>query len=276
LGEALETDPFRIRGHVADFDDIVDEIVSRSAATRATLPMVADIAYGAAPTETVDLFFPREQRPGRPVHMFIHGGYWRMFSKRDYSHIADVVTDAGAIAVIVDYALMPAVRMADIVSQVRRAKRWVLDNIATHGGDPARLTISGHSAGAHLCTFLFNEAETPSEVNAALLLGGLYDLAPLQSSFLQPEIGITDEEVGQFSPLGHRYDPATAVDILIGANETPPFHDMAERFAAHLRGQGSRVNAARVADRNHMNSIRDLGIPGTEASEYLMAVIDRG
>ena len=139
-------DPFRIRDHVADFDAIVGDILARSAATRENLPMAADIAYGTGPSETLDLFFPAERRPGMPVHIFIHGGYWRMFSKRDYSCIADTVTSAGAIAVIVDYALMPSVRMATVVDQVRRARDWVVTNIADHGGDPNRLTVSGHSS----------------------------------------------------------------------------------------------------------------------------------
>ncbi|TIR45637.1 MAG: alpha/beta hydrolase, partial [Mesorhizobium sp.] len=82
-----------------------------------------------------------------------------------------------------------------------------LDNIADYGGNPADLTVSGHSAGAHLSTFLFNSDHTPSNVRAALLLGGLYDLKPLQNSFLANEIAITDEEVARFTPLAHRHDP---------------------------------------------------------------------
>jgi len=269
----MESDPFRIRGHVADFDDIVSEIVSRSEATRATLPMATDIAYGADATESVDLFFPERPRTGLPVHMFIHGGYWRMFSKRDYSCVADTITKSGAIAVIVDYALMPSVRMGDIVAQVRRAGRWVADHIAEHGGDPARLTISGHSAGAHLATFLFNEPNIPSGVRAALLLGGLYELKPLQSSFLQPEIAITNHEVADFTPMTHRYDAATKVDILVGSDETPPFHEQARAFAGMLRDQGLPVSTMRLSARNHMNSVRDLGLPESEAGARLAQLI---
>ncbi|TPN76070.1 alpha/beta hydrolase, partial [Mesorhizobium sp. B1-1-5] len=71
----MQNDPFRIRDHVAEFDDIVAEIVRRSTEVRATIPMVADIAYGADATETIDLFFPEGKRDRLPVHMFIHGGY---------------------------------------------------------------------------------------------------------------------------------------------------------------------------------------------------------
>ena len=268
----MPKDPFRTRDHVADFDDIVADIVARSAAARAVLPMAADIAYGEGKAETLDLFFPEGRRSGLPVHIFIHGGYWRMFSRSDYSYVADSVTKAGAIAVIVDYALMPEVRMAEIVAQVRRAKQWVLDSIAGHGGDPDRLSVSGHSAGAHLATFLFEQA--PSRINAALLLGGLYDLKPLQASFLDPLIGITDEEAEAFTPMTRRHDPGTAVTILAGDRETPPFHQQAADFAKRLREQGLGVRELCLEDRNHMDSVRDLGIGGTQAGDCLMAMIE--
>lgn len=266
-------DPFRIRDHVVEFDDIVAEIVRRSEETRANVPMVADVAYGADATETMDLFFPEGKRDRLPVHMFIHGGYWRMFSKRDYSYVAETVTNAGAIAVIVDYALMPTVRMARIVDQVRRAKRWVFDNVAHHGGNPGLLTVSGHSAGAHLATMLFDGDERPSGIKAALLLGGLYDLKPLQMSFLAAEIAITDEEARRFSPIDHSFDPSVGVDISVGADETPPFHSQAALFTDHLDTQGLTVSRTTLGGANHMSSVRDLGLAGTEAASLLARVV---
>lgn len=266
-------DPFRIRDHVADFDEIVADIVARSAVTRATLPTVPDIAYGAHQAERLDLFFPPGGGSDLPVHMFIHGGYWRMFSKSDYSYVADTVTRAGAIAVIIDYALMPAVRMATIVDQVRRAKEWVLQNIAGHGGNTDRFTVSGHSAGAHLATTLFEEVGTPSKVRAALLLGGLYDLKPLQDSFLAAEIGITDQEVAEFSPLTHRFDREVNVGILVGGEETPPFHIQAQALAARLETQGLAVARKTLPGSNHMSSVRDLGVAGTSEASLLTSVV---
>ncbi|TPL83188.1 alpha/beta hydrolase [Mesorhizobium sp. B2-3-13] len=269
----MSKDPFRTRDHVADFDDIVAEIVARSAATRAALPMLADVAYGPHDAERLDLFFPEGPRKDLPVHIFIHGGYWRMFTRNDYSYIAETVTSAGAIAVVIDYALMPAVRMAAIVDQVRRARQWVLDNIAGHGGDPGRLSVSGHSAGAHLATFLFNEGSAPS---AALLLGGLYDLKPLQHSFLEPLIGLTDTEVEAFSPLSKSHSPRTKVTVLVGERETEPFHQQASLFADRLTGQGLSVSKGVLKDRNHMDSVRDLGLRGTVAGDWLHDVVVAG
>jgi arylformamidase len=267
------SDPFRIRDHVADFDAMIRDIVTRSAATREALAMVPDIAYGEGLGETVDLFFPAERRPAMPVHMFIHGGYWRMFSKRDYSCIADTVTAAGAIAVILDYALMPSVRMATVVDQVRRARDWVVAHIDEHGGDPGRLTVSGHSAGAHLASFLFTRDQASNHVKAALLLGGLYELEPLRSSFLQAEIALTDAEVEAFTPMTQRHDPATRVALLVGDDETPPFHKQADDFAKHLDAQNLEVSRSNLAARNHMNSVRDLAIASTDSGQCLLRLI---
>ena len=265
----VTADPFRIRDHAIDFDRIVSEIIERSDETRQTLRMMAGVRYGDGPNESLDIFFPETLGQAAPVHIFIHGGYWRMFSKRDYSYVADTVTAAGAIAVIVDYALMPLVRMATIVDQMRRAKAWVLAHATEFGGDPEKLTISGHSAGAHLASFLFTAGDTPSKVHCALLLGGLYDLEPLRASFLQNEVNFTDREVASFSPIDHDHDPATQVVLAVGANETSPFHAQADEFAERL------PNARRVdiAGTHHMSSVRDLGLPGTEAAALLIGLI---
>ena len=271
----MQPDPFHIRSHVADFDAIVDEIRRRSAAARQAVPMVADLAYGPGEAETVDLFFPPGPRQGLPVHLFIHGGYWRMFSKRDYAMMAESITAAGAIAVILDYALMPGERLATLVSQTRNAADWIRAHIADFGGDPARLSVSGHSAGAHLATFLLHaEQERPAFRNA-LLLGGLYDLKPLQHSFLQEEIGLTDEEVARFTPLTQDHDPTCRTTILVGGDETAPFHDQADRFADHLRTQGLAVQAQTIAGENHMSSVLKLGIPGNALSRALQGMIAR-
>lgn len=269
----METDPFRIRGHVANFDEIVSDIVARSASTRNTLPMAEDIAYGSGAAEKLDLFFPDGPRENLPVHMFIHGGYWRMFSKQDYSYIADSVTRAGAIAVIVDYSLMPSQRMAVLVDQVRRAKRWVLNHIAEYGGNPESLTVSGHSAGAHLATFLLQENPDGSRIKAALLLGGLFELLPLQTSFLQKEIAITDEEVRLFTPMTQRHDLACRLTIAVGELETPPFHAQAKAFTETVRHQGVRADQTSLLGKDHMSSVRDLGIQGTDAADLLQSVI---
>jgi arylformamidase len=273
----LTTDPFRNRDHVANFDALVEEYKSRSAATRASATMLANVAYGQGINEKLDLFFPKHDAGARPVHLFIHGGYWRMFSKEDFSYIADTVTAAGAIAVIMDYDLMPAVRLGTIVAQAQNAIRWLTANIATYGGDPRRLSISGHSAGAHLATFGFAASAAMPSLTGVLLLSGIYDLKPLQSSFLQPLIGLTDQEVTAFSPVLLRYEARADVTVAFGERETDPFKNQAADFTQHLEKQGLPATVRQLRDANHMTAVLDLGIAGSEAAELLArTILQRG
>jgi arylformamidase len=211
---------------------------------------------------------------GFPVHIFIHGGYWRMFSKDDFSYVARTVVGAGAIAVVLDYDLMPSVRLADVVRQVREAKAWVLKNIHQYGGDRSRLTVSGHSAGAHLATFLFSHGQAKPPLGA-LLLGGVYDIRPLRHSFLQPLIELTDDEVREFSPMDHRFQPRVDSIVLYGERETTPFMRQASGIAWQLKEAGSQVWLAALPDADHMSSVLDLGFPDRQAGTWLSSLIAR-
>ena len=269
----MTTDPFRNRDHVANFDALVEEYKTRSAATRASATMLADLAYGEGANEKLDLFLPEGTAGTRPVHLFIHGGYWRMFSKEDFSYIADTVTAAGAIAAIMDYDLMPAVRLGAIVGQAQNAIRWLASNVATYGGDPRRLSVSGHSAGAHLASFGFAAGAGMPELTGVLLLSGIYDLKPLQASFLQPLIGLTDPEVTLFSPLLLRHDAASNVTVAFGERETDPFRNQGAKFVAHLAQQGVTATVHMLHGADHMTAVRDLGVAGSEAAELLARTI---
>ena len=224
------TDLFKTSDHVSNFDDYVTEYAELSGKTRASLKSSLNFSYGSGVHEKMDLFFPAEAAQGLPIHLFIHGGYWRMFSKDDFSFIADNVTACGAIAAIMDYDLMPNVRMAAIVDQVRQALIWLHNNAGTFGGDGNRLTVSGHSAGAHLATFAFPAQSRGPLPKSALLLSGIYDLKPLQDSFLEPLITLTDDEVRLFSPLNLQHSKTSKVLIAYGDGETRPFADQAMAF----------------------------------------------
>jgi arylformamidase len=274
----LAIDLFRTRDHVPDFDDKVLEYKRLSAETRNELQVIADLPYGPAPGQRLDLFVPTSapsaKGAGLPVHIFIHGGYWRMFSKDDFSFVARTVVSAGAIAVVLDYDLMPSVRLAEIVRQVRGARTWVADNIHLYGGDASRLTVSGHSAGAHLATFLFTEGEEMLP-RAALLLGGVYNIRPLRQSFLQPLIQLTDDEACQFSPIDKRFQPTVDTAILYGERETLPFRAQATGLAWQIKEAGCEVFLSALPNADHMSSVLDLGFPDRDAGALLFSLIER-
>lgn len=272
-GEPL--DLFKTRDHVADFDRYMVEYAQRSERSRASQLSRLNVPYGAGPNEKLDLFLPADLGSPRPVHLFIHGGYWRMFSKDDFSFVADTVVAAGGIAAIIDYDLMPAVRMQTIVSQVRSAAAWLVANASSFGGDAERLTVSGHSAGAHLCCALL-ETDSPVTPQGALLLSGIYQLAPLQTSFLQPLIGLTDEEVASFSPVSRSYRAGSQVTLLVGERETQPFHAQATEMQKSFATQGVASSRADVAGANHMSIALDLGDASTKAGGALARMLTQG
>jgi len=102
-----------------------------------------------------------------------------------------------------------------------------------------QLTVSGRSAGAHLCTFLLRAGEAAPPVRGAFLLSGVYDLAPLQASFLALLIALTDEEVLSFTPLTQRHATGAAIRILVGDEETGPFTIRPPRWRSGSRGTAS-------------------------------------
>jgi len=261
-----QPDLFRTRDHVADFDAYVARYAEHSAATRKALSCQLDVGYGQEKSETLDIFFPDQCSEPAPVHLFVHGGYWRMFDKRDFSFVANTVTRAGAIAAIMGYSLMPSVRLATIVSQVQRAARWLSEHARQFGGDGTRLSVSGHSVGAHLGAMLLHESN-PVQPSGSLLLSGVYDIEPLRQSFLQPQIGITGEEAERFSPLRQPIVPSGPVRILVGEYETLPFHAQAAQFADIT---GTVVET--IKGGNHMSVALDLGDPESAVGQALWAV----
>lgn len=183
-----------------------------SADARRAPGVLTDVAYGHGPGETLDLFLP-PRRAGAglaPVMVFIHGGYWRSLDKADHSFVAKPFVEQGAVVVVPNYALCPAVTIPDIAVQMVRALAWTWHHIATHGGDPDRITVAGHSAGGHLAAMLPGalwpqwDADLPaSVVRNSLSISGLFDLEPLRHTpFLQESLRLTPAQVRKASPAG--------------------------------------------------------------------------
>ena len=260
-----ETDPFRIRGHVPEFDVISEGYRRVSDIARRTWASQADISYGPTTPERLDLFFPTNRTEAAPIHVFIHGGYWRANTKDDYAFVANTVCAAGSIAAVLGYGRLPEHRMSSLVGQVRRASHWLQANAASFGGDPLRMSASGHSAGAHLAFFLaargHSEMSTPlAAVKSLLLVSGIYDLGPIATSFLQPELQLNADEIAQWSPITSPSAPGSRLSIAVGGHETLPFRDQ----AVALGGTASPVvKPLLVEDANHMTIVRDMGIAGS-------------
>ena len=273
-------DPYLIRDFVEDFDMIAGQFAARSRELSARVKMRVDVAYGGRPREKLDILFPERVSDRAPLHVFVHGGYWRSGEKADYRLVAETALSAGAICALVEYDLMPGQRLDVLVGQARRALNWLRKNAADFGADPDRITVSGHSAGAHLSSLL--AAQGPQEsspplpsVKGLLLLSGIYDLSGIPESFLKNEAAMTHDEAATWSPLSSRQLDGPERIIAYGGDETAPFRDQARLLAADLAKDGQRVQLLEVPGRNHMSVVLDLADPASLLGRALVDLIRR-
>ena len=155
-----------------------------------------DIPYGEDPRQRLDVYSPREALL-RPVVIFWYGGSWSKGNKANYRFVAAALAERGFVTVIPDYRLYPAVRFPAFCEDGAHALAWVEAHAQEFGGDPQRIVLMGHSAGAHMAAFIaynhaFDEkagAETKSIVGFVGLSGPyalVPDTAELQVIFSAP------------------------------------------------------------------------------------------
>ncbi|NDV00062.1 alpha/beta hydrolase [Pseudoroseicyclus tamaricis] len=272
-------DLYRNRDFIPDFDAIMAETEARSRALAARVRIERDVSYGPGPRQTLDLVFPPGLCEGAPLHMFIHGGYWRGGSKEAHTLVAAPVIEAGGIAAIVSYDLMPRTRLAAIVAQVREAARHLVWMAPELGADPTRFTVSGHSAGAHLASLL--AAKAPGEeampelppIKSMLLASGIYDLTGIPGSFLKDEAEMRDDEAAAWSPLSAEHRAGPLRILTRGEAETAPFQDQAGALAARLTAEGQPVELRQEAGHNHLTIVLGLADPDAPLGARLAEMV---
>jgi arylformamidase len=267
------------RGKVANYAEYIACYPAESARTRDTLPARLDLRYGPTPGETLDVFLPEGSGPW-PVHVFVHGGYWRSLDKEDFSFVARAFQPAGVLVAVINYALIPTVDMDELVRQVRASVAWLHRNAGALGGDPARLTVSGHSAGGHLVAMLMSTdwgrfGGLPDDVvKAGCGISGLYDLEPIRLCYLNETLGLTVETARRNSPV--HLVPAAAGRLLlpVGAKEGDEYHRQSESLAAAWRRRGLAVEVMDMAGHDHFSIITELGDAETPLSRAILHQID--
>jgi arylformamidase len=247
--------------------------VAQSAHARASLGCVLDVPYGPTLAETLDIF-PADA-PNAPVFVFLHGGYWRAFSSKEFSCVALGLQPLGITTVVVNYALCPTVSLDEITRQARAAVAWTHRHIAGYGGDPARVALGGHSAGAHLTAMCLQTRWTedyglPADpLAAALLVSGIYDIAPLRYSYLQPMIQLDDGIIRRNSPMFGVRPCKTPVWVNWGSEETPEFARQASSFLAAWQAAGNAGELSALPGADHFLGIHGFEDPASSLSRWL-------
>jgi arylformamidase len=260
------------RALVPGYADILQGWADASALARRESRVLLDLAYGSAPSEKLDVFLPPtalapQARPA-PVLIFIHGGYWRALDKSDQSFVAPALNAEGAVVVLPNYALCPAVSIEHIALQMAAAVQFVWRNAAAWGGDPSRVAVAGHSAGGHLASLLLScrwkdlAADLPAQLlTGALSVSGVFDLEPLRHTpFLQGDLKLTPQSVARLSPAFFPRPKQAKLFAVVGLDESEEFRRQ-NRLIRDVWGPTAVPVNETVPGLNHFTVLRNLADP---------------
>lgn len=219
---------------------------NRLALARAgSVEITRDLPFGTDPRHTLDVYAPPSGPGSRPVLVFIHGGSWSSGDKATYGFAGAAFADAGFVTVVPNYRLVPQVRYPGFLQDNARAVAWARENAARFGGDPQRIVIAGHSAGAYNAAMLaidqrwLRAAGVPRDsIKAWAGLAGPYDFLPLDDPS-------TIAAFGQAPDL-----PDTQPGVHVDRGDPPAFlatgDDDRTVAPRHTRDLAARLQAAGV------------------------------
>jgi len=246
--------------------------------------------YSPRATDVLDIYLPKVteteagQAPAAPVFIFIHGGYWKALGKDDSAFMAPALTQAGAVVVVPDYDLAPAVTLDHIVDQMRQAFAWVVRNIAIYGGDARNICVCGSSAGGHLVGMLLAKGwqadyDLPADATpaSAFPLSGLFDLQPLLTTHINGWMQMDDAAAMRNSPRFVLPDASThgqcQLRVACGEFETTEFKRQSREYLAAWQARclpGSWVDAPGT---NHFDLPLQLADPQSVVHQTALALM---
>jgi triacylglycerol lipase len=235
--------------------------------------LTRDVAYGPDPRQRLDVHSALQPSadPSRtgpvPVLVYVHGGGFVGGDKHTpgspyYDHIGGWAVRHGMVGVTITYRLAPQHQWPAGAQDVGQAVAWVTENIRDYGGDPARVVVAGHSAGAtHVAGYLAGHAGAPARVAAGALLSGIYEVPPDPDETLAAYFGTDTSQYPSRSPLRGLAASGLPVLLAVAEHDLPWFHKQATlALQAFLGRDGTLPPFAYAQDHNHISEIAALGI----------------
>ncbi len=215
-------------------------------------------AYGMHARQRLDVYTPQDETVGRPVVIFFYGGSWKRGERAHYRFVGQALASRGFVAVVPDYRTYPEGRFPDFMEDAAEAFHWVLKNIREYGGDPTRVYLLGHSAGAHIAAlltldrgYLARVGVDTREIRGTIGLAGPYAFDPIVYRSLRPGFGhIQDPDVAR--PITFARGDAPGVLLLHGSSDRTVRPANSVRLAQQLRKAGSSARYIAYDDIGHV------------------------
>lgn len=229
---------YNLQAAFPDFPDVLAGWRAASARTRQALKARIEAVFLPDSPCRLDLF--PAARPGSPLLVFMHGGYWQGGDKDDVAFLAAPFVANGIAVAIPNYDLAPAATIETMLAQTRAAFVWLWRHGASHGIDVSRMYAMGHSAGGQLAAMMLTDAwggrrsaDDGDEVALADLIrqvfaiSGVFDLQPLIATSLNRALALTPARAEPLSPVSHERGGNGRLTPFVGEHETREFHAQA-------------------------------------------------
>jgi acetyl esterase/lipase len=224
------------------------------------------IAYGADPRQKLDVYVPQGLKGPAPVLLFFYGGAWSSGRRDAYLAFGQAFASKGIVTVVADYRLYPQVKYPAFVQDAASALAWVHGHIAEHGGDPGRIFVAGHSAGAFNAVMLASEPKFIEAVGGKLdwirgVIGvaGPYDFLPLtEAQYIDIFHGAHNEDA---MPINHVDGKRPPMLLAAGEADATVGPGNADRMAARLKSFGNQAQVIKYPGIGHIGIILSLA-PG--------------
>lgn len=236
--------------------------------------------YGELPRQAVDVYAPEPQIDGAPVVVFFYGGRWSGGDRDFYRFVGQALVSRGFVAVIADYRLYPAVKFPAFVEDGASAVRWAREHAREYGGDPDKLFVMGHSAGAHTAAMLALDPQYLKAVGGSrdwlagmIGLSGPYDFLPLTDDDLKDMFGPPDR-YPLSQPINYVDGSNPPMLLLHGRTDTTVRLKNSVNLAAKIREQGGPVETKIYPVMGHVRMVAGLAAPLRFTSPVLDDVSD--
>lgn len=240
------------------------------------------IQYGPAERHRLDLYVPHRIAPGgAPVVLFLYGGTWQGGARELYAFVGEAFAARGAICAIPDYRVYPEVTFPAFVDDGAMALAWVARHAPAHRGDPARLFISGHSAGAHIAMlvtldtrFLQRHGST-ARLAGAIGLSGPYDFLPIENPRIRAIFAGAQDSLTQ--PITFARADAPPLLLLHGADDDIVTPGNSRRLAERMHAIGGRAKLRIYPRMGHAEVVAYLAAPvraRASVSDDIAAFVD--
>jgi acetyl esterase/lipase len=224
------------------------------------------IAYRDGDRGKLDVYVPKDDAPVHPVIVFLYGGAWDSGRRGDYLFVAEALVSRGFVVVIPDYRVYPEVRYPAFVQDAAAAFAWTKREIARYKGDPGRVFLMGHSAGAHIAAmvaynerFLAAQGLRRSDVRGFIGLAGPYDFVPDETNIRAALSGEGDPAKAMPARYVHGGEPPSL--IITGDEDTRVGPQNRDSLVAKLKAAGSPVVDRRFPGLTHSTVIAKLAKP---------------